>query len=74
MATIINNPDSSGGSGGGGVGIVVGALVLLVIFLLFFFYGFPSPRGGDTDSGGDGGTTVNIPDKIEVDMNDSSAQ
>ena len=62
MATIINNPDS-GGSNGGGMGMVIGAIVLVIILILFFVYGLPAIRGSNK------GTTVNVPDKVEVDVN-----
>lgn len=70
MATIINNPDNNGS---GGMGMVVGAVVVLAVFLLFFFYGFSPQRGDDGGTrSGDSGTTVNVPDKIEVDVKDSA--
>jgi len=63
MATVINNPDS-GGRDGGGSGVIVGVIVAIIILVLFFLYALPAIRG-TTKSG----TTVNIPDKINVDVN-----
>lgn len=64
MATIINNPDAgSGSSSGGGAGILIGALVAIVIIALFFIYALPAIRNNKS------GTTVNVPDKINVNVN-----
>lgn len=69
MATIINNPDSgSSDNGGGGFGMIVGAIVLVLILILFFVYGLPAIRGG----GDSNGTTVNVPDKVDVNVNPDS--
>lgn len=65
MATVINNPDS-GESTGGGVGLIVGAIILLAIVVLFFVYGLPALRGTDK------GTTVNVPEQVQVDVNRDS--
>jgi hypothetical protein len=62
MTTIINNPDTSGGNSGG-VGLIVGAVVIIAIIALFFLYGLPALRKSSS------GTTVNVPDKIQVDVN-----
>jgi hypothetical protein len=62
MATIINNPDSS--SDGGGAGLVTGIIIAVVIVFLFLVFGLPAIRGN-----GNRGTTVNVPDKVNVDVN-----
>jgi hypothetical protein len=76
MATHINNNPGStrevrevhhehGESGGGGMGFLLGVIVLVVFAALFLVYGLPyiqnSMRGG--------GTNINIPDKINIDVN-----
>lgn len=61
MATIINNPDS-GGDNGGGMGMIIGAIVLIVLIAVFFIYGLPAIRGNNK------GTTVNVPDKVNVNV------
>ena len=65
MATIINNPgESSSGNNMGGfiVALIVGAILLI----LFFLYALPALRGGGET---DGDTQINVPDKLEVDVN-----
>lgn len=64
MPTIINNPPDSGGGNSGGVGLVVGVVVVIAIIGLFFIYGLPAMRQNNSS-----GTTINVPDKIQVDVN-----
>lgn len=83
--TVINNPGSSPqqppvvtGDSGGGSGVVVAVLVIVVVLFLIFFV-FGRGWGGDsgetinnnapTPSGNTGGTNINVPDKLEVDIN-----
>jgi len=61
MTTIINPGNNEGGNG---VGIILTVVVVLVIIFLFFVYGLPALRGGN-----DGGTNINVPDKINIDVN-----
>ena len=77
MTTIINTPPagnaSEGGNGGGGMGMVLGILLAIIIVFLFIVFGWPAMRGTGgggtpTNSGDDGGTTYNIPDKIDVNV------
>lgn len=75
MTTIINSPptpapvQSDGGSGLAGILIVV--VIVAVIGFLFFVYGLPAMRGSqDTNTGGtSSGPTINVPDKVQVDIN-----
>lgn len=60
MTTVINNP---GGEGGSGVGIIVGVVLAIAIIAIFFIYGLPALRNNN------GGTNINVPDKIQVDIN-----
>ena len=62
MATIINNPDSGSGNGGG-MGMIIGAIILVIVLIIFFVYGLPAIRGTNNK-----GTTVNVPDKIDVNV------
>lgn len=61
MTTIINNPDS--GDSSGGIGILIAAVIIIAIIALFFLYGLPALRNDNS------GTTVNVPEKIRVDVN-----
>jgi len=65
MATVINNPPQSNDSGGS-MGMIVGVIVLVVLAYLFFVYGLPAVQQNQS-----GGTQINVPDKIEVDINKS---
>jgi hypothetical protein len=70
MATIINNPDSGTDrtvESGGGAGMLIGAIVLILVLIIFFVYGLPALRGSSNK-----GNTINVPDKIDVDVNPSS--
>ena len=69
MATVINNPPGSGESaGGGGAGLVVGVIVAIILVVLFFVYALPALRPVPGNQG-DGGTTIQIPDKLDVNVN-----
>lgn len=74
MATIINNPPANQASpsdGGSVVNLIVGIVIAVVLVLLLIVYGLPAMRGAKNAS--DGGitvpTTIQVPDKIEVDIN-----
>lgn len=60
MATIVNNPSTDSGSGAGGWAI---AIVLVVIVALALLFGLPALRNAG------GGTQVNIPDSIDLNVN-----
>jgi hypothetical protein len=65
MATIINNPPGSGNSNNdSGAGFLVGIVLLIIFVAAFFIYGLPYLR--DRNSGG---TQINIPDEVNVDVN-----
>lgn len=69
MATIINNPDSgTSDNASGGAGMLIGAIVLILILIIFFVYGLPAIRGSSTK-----GNTINVPDKVQVDVNGSGS-
>jgi len=64
MATVVNTPSTS--DTGGGMGFLIGMILLAVVLFLLFVYGLPllnqAGRGGGT------GTNINIPDQIDVNM------
>ncbi len=65
MATIVNNPAPSDNSGGP-MGMIVGLIALMVIAYLFFVYGLPAVRQMRS-----GGTQINVPSEIDVNINKS---
>lgn len=68
MATVINNPgQGDGDNSGGGAGLIIGVIVAIVIIVLFVVYGIPALK-----SGSDSGTQVNVPDQIDVNIDDGS--
>jgi high-affinity Fe2+/Pb2+ permease len=71
MATIVNTPAGTNSDSSGGAGFLIGAIVLLVIVVLLFMYGLPMLRnaGGSAPSAPTSGTQLNIPDKVNVDVN-----
>jgi hypothetical protein len=62
MATIVNTPGTT--REGSGTGLIVGVLLAIVLIALFFIYGLPAIRG----TGSDAGTTVNIPENVDVNV------
>lgn len=70
MATIINNP-GDGGDRGPGAGLVIGIVVAVILVVLAFVYLIPAIRG----SGGNGGTPqVNVPSKVDINVNKGGGQ
>jgi len=63
MATIVNNPDHGHEDSNTGVGFLIGILVVVLLGILFFAYALPSLRNAGS------GTNVNVPDRINVDVN-----
>ena len=63
MPTIINNPSTDNGNSGG-AGVIIGIVLTIAILAIFFLYGLPSLRKNNTS-----GTTVNVPDKVQIDVN-----
>jgi hypothetical protein len=72
MATVINNPGTTTDSGSG-AGFLVGAVVFLVAIILVLYYGIPAIRSAVGSASGGGGSTgstqINVPDKVNVDVN-----
>ncbi len=62
MVTVVNNPAPSNDSGNG-IGMLVGLIVVLAMGYLFFMYGIPALRQMQL-----GGTQINVPSKIDVNV------
>ncbi len=60
MATIVNTPQSSDSNG---IGMLIALFLVIVVGFLFFYYGLPA-IGNMT-----GGSQINIPSKIDVNIN-----
>ncbi len=69
---------TTGGSDSNGMGFFMGMIVLVLLVLFFIFYGLPNLRGNNAPApqapaapaeGGDGGS-INIPEKIDVNVNE----
>jgi len=63
MATVVNNPTPARDTDSG-MGFFVGLLVVIILAVLFFVYALPALRNS-----GSGGTNLNVPDRINVDVN-----
>lgn len=64
MATVIQNTPGQAPARSGSSGIIV-ALVILAMMVLFIFYGIPQIT---SSLGSNQGTSVNVPDKIDVNV------
>lgn len=64
--TVVNTAPAQK-SGGNGSGFLLGVIVLIVFVVLFLVYGLPYVR----NLTGGSGVQVNIPDKIDVNVNQS---
>jgi len=51
------------------MGAVLGVLLLVVLVVLLLVFGLPALRG---NSGNNTGAGVNVPDKVQVDINDNT--
>lgn len=65
MATVVNNPPATT-SEGGGSGFLVGIILLIVFVILFVFYGLPYLNNS---IGGAQAPQVNVPGKVDVNVN-----
>lgn len=63
MATIVNNPPASNNNSGGPMGMLIVLIVLLVLGYLVYIYGLPAIQNMQS-----GGTQINVPDKIDVNV------
>lgn len=64
MTTVVNNPPSDGSNGP--MGMIIGLVILLVLGYLGIVYGLPALRGMQQ-----GGTEINIPSTIDVNVKQS---
>ncbi|MDO8667962.1 MAG: hypothetical protein Q7K35_02575 [bacterium] len=73
MTTVINNPSGGGSENSSSLGIIFGVIIAIVLIGLFFFYGLPALRragtGSATNPSQPSGPTINIPDKIDINVN-----
>lgn len=70
MATIVNTPASAERDSGSG--FLLGAILLIVFLALFFFYGLPFI--GNMFQGATSSPQVNVPDKIDVNVQNPQGQ
>jgi predicted metalloprotease len=74
MTTVVNNPAPTSGNGDSGMGMVIGIIVVILVVILLVLFGLPALRGGggtdvpDTNAPAGGGTEINIPDKVDVNV------
>ena len=78
MATVINNPNPNPSYAErpvltetrerSGVGFIVGLVLAVILAILLLAYGIPALRNNTNDSG------VNVPDRINVDVNRTPTQ
>lgn len=64
MATIVNNPGETRSSSG----TLLAVIVALVLAVLLFVYGLPYVRSYT------GGTQINVPGQVDVNVNQPQAQ
>jgi hypothetical protein len=64
MPTIINNPPGSPNNDSSSAGLIIGLILIIAVLVLFFVYGLPALRNNASK-----GTTINVPDKVDVNVN-----
>ncbi len=69
MATVINNPDTQESSSA--AGIIIAVILAAIFFIVFLIYGLPFLSRSANNNGG---TDINVPDQIDVDVNDGNNQ
>lgn len=60
MATIVNNPPAERQNNGSG--LLVGVILFIVFIVLFFYYGLPAIQNT-------GGSQINVPEQVDVNVN-----
>lgn len=78
MATIVNTP-SAPASESSGMGYLFGAVLLVIVAIVLAYMLVPALRGGSAaapsnpieqaPAGGDSSTNIQVPDKIDVNLN-----
>lgn len=66
MAVVVNNTGESPGSG---MNSLLGIVLLVIVILVLFYWGLPILRRTATPS-----PSVNVPDKIDVNINNPEGQ
>lgn len=70
MTTIVNSPAPApvqpSGDNSGGMGFVLGIIILVAFLAILFIYGLPMIKNATKATQG---TTINVPDKIDVNVN-----
>jgi hypothetical protein len=69
MATIINNPDTTPRDGSGGAGVVLAVVIVALVVIALLVYGLPGLRHSASTTPGTSGATVNVPGKVDVNVN-----
>jgi hypothetical protein len=67
MADVIHEHQTTTDSGSG-MGFLLGVIMLIVFAFLLFYYGLPALRSASS------GPTVNVPGKIDVNVNQPAAK
>ncbi len=67
MATVINNPGTTSDQSTG-IGFLAGVVLLILFVIAFLYYGLPALRRSFSF----GGTQINVPDRVQVDVNQNS--
>ncbi len=67
MAVINNAAPASESSGG--MGFLMGVLLLISFFIFLFYFGLPAMQNSFNGGGAGGGTQINVPDKMDVNVN-----
>lgn len=70
MATVVNNPGTT--HEGNGFGFLLGVLLLIAFAVIVLFYGLPYIGNSFGNAGGNSGAVapqVQIPDKVNVNLN-----
>lgn len=81
MTTVVNNPPPSS-DGGSGAGLIIGIVIAIVVVALLLIFGLPALRGTPQTNNGpaappvpqEQGLDVNVPDKIDVNVNTSQPE
>lgn len=71
MSTTVINPGTTESSSNAGAGLVLGIVLLIVFGILFFVYGFPYIQRGFGGNYSGGGTNINVPKDINVNVKQS---
>ena len=66
MTTVVNTPASSGSDNSGNGGLFIGIFILVILGLLFFYFGIPAIK--KIGSGQTATPQIVIPDKIDVNV------